>query len=119
VRIREVGLRRSRGAPLATPVRWRQALADAPTEVSDPLLRLVDLLAEGLGAAERAGETILRGQARLLWRAALAEAPASVLEASLGALRIPDKTEPGQFSRLDACRDPRRLPATACLAAWN
>jgi PD-(D/E)XK nuclease superfamily len=84
-----------RGAPLTTPARWRQALADTPTEVSDPLFRLVDLLAEGLGAAKRAGETVLRGQAGLFWRAALAEAPASVLEASLGALRIPDKTEPG------------------------
>jgi len=86
-----------RSAPLGTPQRWRQALVTGSlnNQSADVLLGAIDLLAKGPEAAEQAGEMFLRGTARLLWRRALARAPASALEASLGGLRLPDQVEPG------------------------
>ncbi len=83
------------GAPLGSPARWRQATLQAGAEINDILLPAIDLLTEGTAKAAEAGETFLRGTARLLWRRALLQAPASALEGSLGALRLPDIVEPG------------------------
>jgi hypothetical protein len=86
-----------RAAPLASPERWRQAAAAAavPETITAILWPAIDLLAAGTGQASEAAETFLRGRARLLLRRALARAPASALEVSLGSLRMPDDVEPG------------------------
>jgi RecB family exonuclease len=86
-----------RTAPLCTPGRWRQALAtgDAPAAVVEVLLPAIDLLDKGPDVAAEAGEVFLRGVARLLWRRALARAPASALETTLAGLRVPDPVESG------------------------
>ncbi len=81
-----------RAAPLPSPVRWRQ-IVDMPANMAAILLPAIDLIAEGTARAAEAGETFLRGTARLLWRRALLRAPATALEASLGALRLPDTNE--------------------------
>ena len=85
-----------RGAALDTPERWRKALAAhaAPADIAGPLLAAVDFLARGVEVAGEAGEALLRGAPRLLWRRALARAPASALERSLGGLRAADEVEP-------------------------
>ena len=88
-----------RAAPLGTPERWRQALdaaADkaAAATVAAILLPAIDLLADGPASAMEAGDTFLRGAARLLWRRALNRAPASALEASLDGLRLPETADP-------------------------
>lgn len=84
-----------RAAPLGTPHRWRQAAAagSLPADVTDVLLPAIDLLAAGTAQAAAAGALFLRGGALLLWRRALDRAPASALEATLGALRMPDTAE--------------------------
>ncbi len=80
-------------APLPSPERWRQATTGLAAEITDVLLPAIDLLAQGPGGAAEVGEVFLRGTARLLWRRALLLAPATALEASLGALRLPDAAE--------------------------
>ena len=84
-------------APLGSPARWRQAIAVAemPAGASEILLPAIDLLAGGREAAAEIGEMFLRGASRLLWRRALARAPASALESTLGGLRVPDTVEAG------------------------
>lgn len=84
-----------RAAPLGSPHRWRQATGAAavPVDVTAILLPAIDLLAAGPAEAARAGEVFLRGAPLLLWRRALDRAPASALEATLGALRLPDTKE--------------------------
>ena len=86
-----------RAAPLASPERWRQAASASglSEETTAILFPAIDLLAEGTVQAAAAAEVFLRGGARLLFRRALAQAPASALEASLGSLRQPDDVEPG------------------------
>ena len=81
-----------RAAPLSSPERWRQ-IGDMPADVAAILLPAIDLIAEGSGKAADAGEVFLRGMAQQLWRRALLRAPATALEASLGALRLPDVNE--------------------------
>jgi hypothetical protein len=81
-------------APLLSPVRWRAAITAINAADRDQLLHAVDLLSEGCAKATEAGELFLRGTARLLWRRALLRAPATALEASLAALRLPDTLEP-------------------------
>ena len=80
-------------APLGTPDRWRQAVATWSAGSTAVLLRAIDLLVRGPEAAAEAGETMLRGAARLLWRRALLRAPATALEGSLGALRLADTVD--------------------------
>jgi hypothetical protein len=86
-----------RAAPLASPERWRQAAraSELPEETTAILFPALDLLAAGTDQAAAAAELFLRGGARLMFRGALARAPASALEASLGSLRQPDDVEPG------------------------
>ena len=81
---------------LDTPKRWRKALQtdEVPATVRTPLVEAVDLVARGLEAADEAGERLLRGPARLIWRRALMRAPASALEGSLADLRAADQVEP-------------------------
>ena len=91
---RLAGSARCRVPPRSAPSnaggrRWRAA----PDDRGATLLPAIDLLACGPEAAEKAGETFLRGTARLLWRRALQRAPAAALEGSLGALRLPEETE--------------------------
>ena len=81
-------------APLATPERWRQATAGWPAEITAVLLPAIDVLARGTEGAGEAGEMLLRGAARALWRRALLRAPATALEGSLGALRLQETVEP-------------------------
>ncbi len=82
-----------RSAPLGSPERWRQATAGQPDAAKTVLLPAIDLLSDGTAKAAEVGEMFLRGAARLLWRRALLRAPATALEASLGALRLPDAAE--------------------------
>ncbi len=82
-----------RTAPLDTPARWRQAVIDQRAGAADTLFAAVDLLNGGVERAAEAGDTFLRGSARLLWRRALARAPASALESTLSELRLPDMVE--------------------------
>lgn len=90
-----------RGALLADAGHWQRALAIArPHRASggaaeDALPDLVGLLSAGHPMAEEAGERVLRGGARRLWRDALRMAPSAALELSLGDLRVPDASEPG------------------------
>ena len=83
-------------APLTTPDRWRQALANGADRWPDGVDRsaqIVDvlvLLAQGPDAAVDAGERLLTGLARNLWRRALSEGPPTALPVTLGELRIDD-----------------------------
>ena len=89
-----------RGALLATAEHWRCALAAArPVRASgdsaeEVIPELVALTARGPSAAAEAGERLLRGGARRLWRDALRTAPAAALELSLASLRRRDVAEP-------------------------
>ncbi|MBX4938030.1 PD-(D/E)XK nuclease family protein [Rhizobium binae] len=93
------GLRRS--AALSTAQHWRHALMQARAERADgdaaekSLLPVIEVLASGLLAAERAGRLLLRGPALTLWQDALRMAPPQAVELSLQALRVDDGREPG------------------------
>ena len=106
-------------APLGAPERWRQALAssDAGADITDVLLPAIDLLAGGTDCAQQAGETFLRGAARLLWRRALSRAPASALEGIARRHAPAGRRGTGNVARLDACLRAGDLSARACLAA--
>jgi len=85
------------GAPLNSPVRWRQVFAQGgdaakPTEIV--LMPVIDLLHRGPEAAEEAGETLLSGVARTLWRRALAREAPGAIERALVELRVPDPVDP-------------------------
>ncbi len=88
------GLRRSAG--LFTPEQWRRALAEArPQRTSgaaaeETLLPLLELLSCGPSAAQQAGERLLAGGARALWRRALDSGPLEALPLALGGLRLVD-----------------------------
>jgi RecB family exonuclease len=80
---------------------WRLALDRAvslradgvdPRECLVPALELLD---EGIGAADRAGEDLLGDSARLLWREAMRRGPARALMFTLEELRLPDDRDPG------------------------
>jgi hypothetical protein len=81
-------------APLGSAYRWRIALAaDDKADVAAVMLPVIDVLARGPAAAAEAGELLLRGPARGLWRRALARAPGSALEHELSRLRLPDTAD--------------------------
>jgi type VI protein secretion system component VasF len=63
-------------------------------ELAEVLLPVLSLLARGSEAAQEAGETLLAGLSRELWRQALRLAPAEALAMSLQGLRVPDTTDP-------------------------
>ena len=85
------------GAPLNTPLRWRRMFAQAGEEanpIESLLMPLIDLLHRGPDAAEEAGETLLSGAARTLWRRALEREAPGAIERALGELRVPDPADP-------------------------
>ena len=90
-----------RGALLAEVEHWRQAMEATRSyrssggSAEEALPELVRLLAMGSSAAAEAGERLLRGGARRLWRDALKAAPSAALELSLRDLRVADTAEPG------------------------
>src|SRR5262249_26080677 len=59
------------------------------------LIPVIELLTEGIGAAEKAGRALLGPSAHPLWIKALRRAPADAIEFSLQELRSPDQREPG------------------------
>jgi len=85
------------GAPLDTPARW-QIACDAAGEpgatVAAVLMPVVTLFARGPAAAVEAGEMVLSGLARTLWRRALERESPAAIERSLTALRVPDPADP-------------------------
>ncbi len=85
------------GAPLNTPPRWQQVFAaagDAAKPVEAVLMPVIDLLHRGPKAAEQAGETLLSGLARTLWRRALGREAPEAIERALVELRVPDMSDP-------------------------
>ena len=88
-------------APLTTVERWQQVFAPTPagdwpngTDGSATVLDIVGLLAKGPAIAAEAGETLLSGTARALWRRALQDGPAEALPVTLTRLRSDDGLEP-------------------------
>ena len=103
-------------APLSSPEAWTRLLdrltADRWPDGKDhgpALAAIVALLAQGIQAAEEAGETLLRGQVRAIWRKALAAGPAASLDLSLETLK--------QDDGLDACVSVCWMPASALAAS--
>jgi hypothetical protein len=89
------------GAALFELDQWRRALDEATgrrTDGVDPrpiVMPVLELLAQGAGAAAQAGAMLLGTAARTLWTEALRRAPAEALEFSLLDLRLPDGRDPG------------------------
>ena len=89
------------GAPLSSPEAWTRLIGglkatDWPdgNDCGPAFAGIVDLLSRGIEAAGDAGETLLRGHAREIWRRALAEGPAASLDLTLEALRQDDGIDP-------------------------
>ena len=88
-------------APLTSLDRWEQVFArtaadDWPEGIdhSASVLDILRLLAQGPAVASEAGETLLSGVARALWRRALQDGPAEALPVTLTRLRSDDGLEP-------------------------
>ena len=85
------------GAPLGSPVRWKMVCDDAGEDgaaVAAVLMPVVALLDRGPDAAAEAGEALLCGLARTLWRRALDRESAAAIERSLSSLRVTDPADP-------------------------
>lgn len=88
-------------APLTSAERWERVLRqaddadwpDGKNRTAD-VLEVIRLLDRGTEAADLAGETLLSGVQRSLWRRALREGPAQALPVTLAGLRIEDGIEP-------------------------
>lgn len=84
------------GAPLTTPIRW-QMVCDQAGEtgaaVASVLMPVIRLLHKGSEAAAEAGETLLAGAARALWRQALETGSAAAMDETLAGLRLPDTAD--------------------------
>jgi hypothetical protein len=115
------------GAPLNTPIRWRQIFAQGgdPTKpVEAVLMPVIDLLHRGPEAAEEAGETLLSGVARTLWRRALGREAPGAIERALVALRMPDPADPAcsiiwaPAAELAACPRPHARLLGLNAQAW-
>ena len=88
-------------APLTSLEAWERLIAGlAPacwpdgTDHGPTLRSIVTLLARGAAAAHEAGETLLHGRARTIWRKALLAGAAASLEFTLETLRQPDGLDP-------------------------
>ena len=88
-------------APLTAIERWEQVFSkvraeDWPDGIdrSGIVLDILRLLAKGAQSAEEAGEQLLTGIARSLWRLALDDGPAEALPVTLTRLRSDDGLEP-------------------------
>ena len=104
------------GAPLSSPEAWTRlidglAAADWPDGIDHgpALAGIVDLLSRGIEAAAEAGETLLRRQARAIWRRALAAGPAASLDLTLETLK--------QDDGIDPCVSACWMPASALAAS--
>lgn len=104
------------GAPLSSTEAWTRLIdglgaTDWPdgNDRGPALAGIVNLLSRGAGAAGEAGETLLRGHARDIWRRALAERPAASLELTLETLR--------QDDGIDPCVSACWMPANALAAS--
>ena len=103
-------------APLSSAEAWTRAI-DGPMAGRWPdgndhgpaLAAIVELLSRGIEAAEEAGETLLHGQVRAIWRRALAAGPGASLDLTLEALK--------QDDGLDACVSVCWMPASALAAS--
>jgi hypothetical protein len=88
-------------APLTSVERWARVLTqaddaawpDGKNRTAD-VMAVIRLLDRGAEAAVEAGETLLSGLQRSLWRRALREGPAQALPVTLARLRIDDDIEP-------------------------
>ncbi|QOZ33222.1 PD-(D/E)XK nuclease family protein [Bradyrhizobium sp. CCBAU 53421] len=88
-------------APLTSAERWERVLTqaddaewpDGKNRTAD-VMEVIRLLDRGTESAELAGETLLSGVQRSLWRRALREGPAQALPVTLASLRIEDGIEP-------------------------
>ena len=103
-------------APLSSSEAWARLIdgldaTDWPdgADLGPALSAIVDLLSRGIEAAVDAGETLLRGHARAIWRRALAEGPAASLDLTLETLR--------QDDGIDACVSACWMPANALAAS--
>ena len=89
-----------RRAGLFTVEHWSRALAATKDQRASgdaaeaALIPVLSLLANGVQAAEAAGD-LLRGPALGLWRSALRAAPAAAIALSLETLRVRDERDPG------------------------
>ena len=104
------------GAPLSSPEAWTRLIdglgaADWPdgNDHGPALAAIVDPLSQGVETAVDAGETLLRGHAREIWRRALAEGPAASLDITLQTLR--------QDDGIDPCVSACWMPASALAAS--
>ena len=103
-------------APLSSADAWTRLLdrltaADWPDgeDHGPALAAIVGLLSQGIGAAEEAGETLLRRQVRAIWRKALAAGAAASLDLTLETLP--------QDDGLDPCVSVCWMPASALAAS--
>ena len=104
------------GAPLSSPEAWTRLIdglgvSGWPDGIDrgPALTAIVSLLSRGIESAGDAGETLLRGHAREIWRRALAEGPAASLDLTLETLR--------QDDGIDACVSVCWMPADALAAS--
>ena len=103
-------------APLSSPEAWTRLLERLPADRwpdgkdhGPALAAIVGLLFQGIEAAEEAGETLLRGQVRAIWRKALAAGAAASLDLTLETLK--------QEDGIDACVSICWMPASALAAS--
>ncbi len=103
-------------APLSSPEAWARLLDRLTTDDwpggrdrGPALAAIAGLLSRGIEAAEDAGEMLLHGQVRAIWRRALAAGPAASLDLTLEALK--------QDDGLDACVSTCWMPASALAAS--
>ena len=103
-------------APLSSAEAWTRAI-DGPmagrwTDGNDhgpAFAAIVELLSQSIEAAEEAGESLLHGQVRTIWRRALAAGPAASLDLTLETLK--------QDDGLDACVSVCWMPGSALAAS--
>ena len=103
-------------APLSSAAAWARLL-DRLTAAHWPdgndhgpaLAAIVSLLSQGIEAAEEAGEALLRGQVRAIWRKALSAGAAASLDLTLETLK--------QEDGLDPCVSVCWMPASALAAS--
>ena len=103
-------------SPLSSPEAWTRLIDRLPAaewpdgnDHGPALAAIVALLAQGIEAAEEAGETLLHARVRAIWRRALAAGPAASLDLTLEALK--------QEDGLDACVSACWMPASALAAS--